>query len=106
MEHQGIFEKVLQQCVVHGLAHNLLKREFNVHENIFLGHVIHGQEVKIDASKVKTMSKWPILTKKKEVPAFLGFSNYCCRFIINYSAKACPPIDLIKNVHLTQGHTQ
>ena len=43
VEHQGIVEKVLQQCVEHGLAVNLLKREFHVKETIFFVHVINGQ---------------------------------------------------------------
>ena len=47
-EHQAIVEKVLQQCVEHGLTVNLLKSEFKVNETIFLEHVINGQEVKMD----------------------------------------------------------
>ena len=34
-EHQKIVEKVLQLCVDHGLAVNLGKSEFHVHETIF-----------------------------------------------------------------------
>ena len=44
-EHQAIVEKVLQQCVKHGLAINLFASEFHVKETIFLVHVINGQEV-------------------------------------------------------------
>ena len=105
-EHQAIVEKVLQQCVEHRLAVNLLKSEFHVQETIFLGHVINGQEVKMDPLKLETMSKWPIPTKKKEVQAFLGFANYYRRFIVNYSAKARPLIDLTKDVPFTWGHMQ
>ena len=56
-EHQAIVKKVLQQCVEHRLAVNLLKSEFHVKETIFLGHVIKGQEAKMDPSKLETMSK-------------------------------------------------
>ena len=106
VEHQVIVEKVLQQCVEHGLAVNLLKSEFHVKETRFLVHVINGQEVKMDPSKLETMSKWAIPTKKKEVQAFLGFVNYYRQFIVNYSAKAQPIIDLTKDVAFTWGHTQ
>ena len=75
-EPQATVEKVLQQYIEHGLAGNLLKSEFHVQETIFLGHVINGQEVKMDTSKLETMSKWPIPTKKKEVQVFLGFDKY------------------------------
>ena len=66
-EHQSIVKKVLQQCVEHGLAVNLLKSEFHVKKTIFLRHVINCQEVKMYPSKLETMSKWPIPTTKKEV---------------------------------------
>ena len=66
-EHQAIVEKVLLQCIEHGLAVNLLKSKFHVKETIFLVHVINGQEVKMDPSKLETMSKWPMPTMKKEV---------------------------------------
>ena len=74
-EHQAIVEKVLQQCVEHGLVVNLHKSEFHVKETIFLENLINSQQVKMDPSKLETMSKWPIPTKKKEVQAFLGFAN-------------------------------
>ena len=99
--HQAIVEKVLQQCVEHGLTVNLLKSKFLASETIFLGRVINGQEVKIDPSKLETMFQWPMPTKKKEVQAFLGFANYYRRFIVNYSAKARPLIDLTKDVRFT-----
>ena len=104
-EHQAIVEKVLQQCIEHGLLVNVLKSEFHVKETIFLEQVINGQEVKMDPSKLKTMSKWPTSTKKKEVQSFLAFANYYCRFIVNYSAKAPSLIDLTKDVPFTCGHT-
>ena len=69
-------EKILQQCIEHALAVNLLKSKFHVYKTIFLVHVINSQKVKMDVSKLETMSKWPIPMKKKEVQAFLGFSNY------------------------------
>ena len=52
------------------------------------------------------MSKWPIPTKKKEVQVFLGFANYYRPFIVNYSAKACPLINLTKDVPFIWAHTQ
>ena len=60
----------------------------------------------MDPSKLETMSKWPIPTKKKEVQAFLGIANYYRRFIVNYSAKARHFINLTKDVPFTWGHMQ
>jgi len=44
-EHQRLVEKVLQQCVQHGLAVNLLKSEFHVKQTIFVGHISNGQQI-------------------------------------------------------------
>ena len=66
-EQQAIVEKVLQQCVKHGLAVNLLQSDFHIKETTVLRHVIKGQEVKIHPSKLESVSKWPIPTKKKQV---------------------------------------
>ena len=97
-EHQAIVEKKLQQCVKDGLVVNLLKNKFHIHETIFLRHVIDSQEVNIDPAKLENMCKWPIPTRKKEIQVFLSFANYCGWFIINYSTKVLPLIDMIKDV--------
>ena len=56
--------------------------------------------------KLKTMFKWPIPTMKKEVQAFLSFAKYYHWLIVNYSAKACPHINLTKDIHFTCRHIQ
>ena len=60
----------------------------------------------MDLSNVKSMYKWPIPTKKKEVQAFLGFASYYCWFIVNYSTKAHALINLTMDIPFTGGHTQ
>ena len=65
-EHQAIVEKVLQQFVEHGLAVNLLKSEFHVKETIFLGHVINGQEVKMDPSKLEPCPRGPSEQRRRK----------------------------------------
>ena len=105
-EHQACVEKILQQCVNHGLAVNLTKSEFHVHEIIFLGHIVNGSQVQMDPAKLETIFKWPVPTKKKEVQAFSGFANYYRRFMENYSAKARPLIDLTKDVPSSWGDQQ
>ena len=105
-EQQAIVEKVLQQCFKHGLGVNLLKSKLYVHKTIFLEYIINSQEVKMDPSKLETMSKWLILTKKKEAQAFFGFANDNHGFIINSSAKTRPLIDQTKDVPSTWGHIQ
>ena len=105
-EHQAVVEKVLQQSVKDGLAVNLTKSEFDVHETIFRGHIVNRRQVQMDLAKLETMSKWVVPTKKKEVQALLGFANYYCRFIENYSTKARPRIDLTKDMPFICRHQQ
>ena len=75
-EHQAFVEKVLRQCVNHGLAVNLTKSEWHVHETIFLRQIVNGSQVQMYPAKFETMSKWPVPTTQAEVQAFLGFANY------------------------------
>ena len=105
-EHQAFVEKVLQQCVHHGLAVNLSKSGFHVHKTIVLSQVVNSSQVQRNPAKLETMYKWPVPTKKKAVPACLGFANYYRRFIENYSAIARPLIDLTKHVPCSWGHQQ
>ena len=105
-EHQALVEKVLENCVEYGLAVNLPKSEFHVKQTLFLGHIINGQQVQMDPAKLEVMAKWPVPTKKKEVQAFLGFANYYRWFIINYSSKARPLIELTKDVPFSWGSEQ
>ena len=86
----------------HQLADKLLKSDFHVYETILLVHVINDQEVKMNTAKLKTMSKCPILRKKKQVQLFLGFANYYYRFITNFSGKVHYRINLTQDVPFTQ----
>ena len=97
-EHQVIVEKVLQQRIEHRLAVNLPKSKIHAKQTILLVHVINGQDVKMDPSKLESIFKWPISTKNMKFQAFLGCTNYNYRFIVNYSAKAHLLIDLSKDV--------
>ena len=85
-EHQAVVEKVIEQCIKQGLAVSLTKSEFNVHETIFLRHIVNSSGVQMDPAKLAGMPKWPVPTEKTEVLALLCFANYYCRFIENYTA--------------------
>ena len=101
VEYQAIVESELQQYAEHGLTGNQFESEFYIKKTIFLGHVINGKEVKTNAARIKTIYKWPIPIKKKEVQAFLNFADYCHRFMVNYSAKVQPIIDCTKDIPFT-----
>ena len=104
--HQANVGKILQQCVNYGLAVNLTKSEFHVHETIFIGHIVNGSQVQMDPAKLESMFKLAVPTEKKEVQAFLSFASYYRRFIENYSAKVRPLEDHNKDIPFSCGHQQ
>ena len=50
----------------------------------------------MDPVKVAGVSKWPILTIRREVQSFLGFANFYCYFIEDFLHHAKPLFELTK----------
>jgi hypothetical protein len=62
----------------------------------YLGVIIRQEKVEMDPVKVEGIAKWPIPVTVKDIHSFLGFCNFYCSFIANFSAVACPFNDLMK----------
>nr|GEV63339.1 DNA/RNA polymerases superfamily protein [Tanacetum cinerariifolium] len=56
----------------------------------FLGHVINGDEIHVDPSKIEVVKKWKALRTLFEVCLFLGLARYYSRFIEDFSKIANP----------------
>ena len=56
----------------------------------FLGHVVGEGQIRPLEAKVKAVAGYPHPTKKKQMRAFLGLTNYYKRFIPGYGAIAVP----------------
>ena len=93
-EHDTFVEKVLQQCAKHWLAVNLSKSQLHVHVSIFPGQIDNGSQVPMDPARLKSMAKWPVPTKEKEVQAFSGIADYYHRFVEYFGAKVGHLINL------------
>ena len=50
----------------------------------------------MDPVKVAGVTEWQALTNQKEVQSFLGFTNFYCQSIEDFSHHACPLSDLTK----------
>ena len=50
----------------------------------------------MDPVKLNGIATWPTSTKVKDVCSFLGFANFSCQFIPNYSMVAHLLLDLTK----------
>jgi len=62
----------------------------------YLRVIISQNSVKMDPVKVAGVMEWPILSNRKEVQSFLGFTNFYHRFIQRFSHLACPLFDLTR----------
>jgi len=93
-EHAKAIRRVLQVLQEHKLFLCPEKCEFCKERIEYLGLVISENEVSMDPVKVAGVREWPTPENKMDVQAFLGFVNFYCRFIWDFSAKARPLFDL------------
>ncbi|GJV94355.1 putative reverse transcriptase domain-containing protein [Tanacetum coccineum] len=59
-------------------------------EEHFLGHVINGNGIHVDPSKIEAVKNWKAPRTPTEVQSFLGSAEYYRRFIENFSKIAKP----------------
>ena len=95
-EHQKVVQRVMELLRQHNLSLKPEKCEFEKSSLEYLGVIVSHDSVKMDPVKVAGVMEWPILTNKKEVQSFLGFTNFYQRFIEGFSHVACPLFDLTK----------
>ena len=62
----------------------------------FLGHVISGEGIAVDPTKVDIVTNWEAPTTVGEIWSFLGLAGYYQRFIENFSKIAKPMTELLK----------
>ena len=58
--------------------------------------IVQPNQLAMNPVKLDGIAKWPTPTKVKDIRSFLGFANFYCHFIPNYSNIACSLIDLTK----------
>ena len=87
---------VLEKLREHQLYAKFSKCELWLKEVGFLGHVISGEGIEVDPTKVVTVTKWAAPTSVGEIRSFLGLAGYYRRFIENFSKIAKPMKELLK----------
>ncbi|KAL0449208.1 UNVERIFIED_CONTAM: Retrovirus-related Pol polyprotein from transposon.6 [Sesamum latifolium] len=92
-QHLGIVLRTLKENELYA---KLSKCKFWVSRVIFLGHVISGDGVMPDPSKVKDIMEWRVPKNATEVRSFLGLAGYYRRFIEGFSIIAGPLAKLLR----------
>ena len=95
-EHKHHVRLVLEKLQQWKLYAKLEKCFFHQHEIEFLGYIIGPDGIKMCSDKTSSIKDWPTPSTITQVQSFLGFANFYCRFIYNYSKIAKPLTDLTK----------
>jgi len=93
-EHEQAVWRVLEILVEHKLFLCPGKCEFHQKQIEYLGLVISENKVAMDPVKVAGVCDWPTPENRTDVQAFIGFVNFYCRFIQDFSTIARPLFDL------------
>ncbi|KAF8754692.1 hypothetical protein RHS01_06132 [Rhizoctonia solani] len=95
-KHPEHVREVLSRLMRNQLFCKLSKCHFHVTTVDYLGIVISPTGFSMDQKKIEAVTSWPHPKTVKQVQAFLGFVNYLCRFIPNFSSVARPLHNLTK----------
>jgi hypothetical protein len=88
--HQEAVTSVLQWLCNYDLYLKPEKYIFEQPEVKYLGVIVGNSQIKMDPVKVEGIVNWPKPTTVREVWSFLGFCNFYCPFIRDFSWLAGP----------------
>ena len=95
-EHLLQLELVLGVLEQHHFFIKMSKCDFVQGELEYLGHIISGNGVKVDARKIEAMVDWPLPNDVSALRGFLGLTGYYRRFVKNYGLIARPLTTMLK----------
>ena len=81
---------VLEHLHEHGLFAKLEKCSFDENNVEFLGYIVSPTRIHMDPKKVDTIVSWATPKSVHDIQSFLGFGNFYCLFIKNFSEITAP----------------
>ncbi|MBW0515128.1 hypothetical protein O181_054843 [Austropuccinia psidii MF-1] len=95
-EHVTHVASVLQRLRENNLFSKASKCVFHASSVEYLDNIVSSDALKMDASKAQQILNWPQPKNIKALQSFLGFANFYCCFIKNYSKKIMVLTSLLK----------
>jgi hypothetical protein len=95
-DHIKHLKSVLEVLKQHQLYAKLNKCIFAQPKIEYLGHVISGEGVATDPSKINIIQSWPTPSNITQLRAFLGLTGYYRRFIKGYGVICRPLFNALK----------
>ncbi|GBG90134.1 hypothetical protein CBR_g50228 [Chara braunii] len=95
-EHQGHLRQVLEKLREANFKINAKKCDWAKTQVLYLGHVLDGDGVKREDSKIAAIRDWPTPCTLTELRSFLGLANYYRKFVRNFSTIAAPLRGLLR----------
>ncbi len=96
IEHVEHLRTVLQILRDNKLYAKFSKSEFWLREVGFLGHIVSGDGIKVDPSKISAIVEWKPPRNVSEVRIFLGLAGYYRQFVKGFSMIATPLTRLLQ----------
>ncbi|GJV62111.1 putative reverse transcriptase domain-containing protein [Tanacetum coccineum] len=98
-EHLGLVLELLKEEKLYA---KFSKCDFWLREVQFIRHVINGDGIHVDPSKIEAVKNWKAPRTLSEVRSFLGLAGYYCRFIKDFS-KIAKPLTVLTQKTLPDG---
>ena len=98
-DHEGHIREVLKRLKENQLFCKASKCFFHTKIVEFLGIIITPEGLSMDKSKIEAIQNWPTPKTVKQVQSFLGFANFLCQFIKDFTKISRPLHDLTQKNH-------